>query len=184
MLKFDQCLDVSNMLNALIASQISEDTFNQWVSNYFLQFTPIVPPPPPPVPKPMDADEIRQLLNYPNYNCGSFVQVTCDNQNPSNDDINVTVTPVMQPQGVIDKFYYIALFNAFFAILDPIMPIDNFGFTKADKETDGGTDPTDNNELDILFQVTFQNGITTYWDLSTTVPPPPPNPGLPPNKGR
>ena len=163
------CLDPAQMMQSLLANTITETEFNTWVANYFNN-TPIIPG-----PKEYTVSEMKSITQFGNANCGICIKVRTDDPNTGvdNSDIVVTSAPVgpilSDSVDPITRYYDITLFNAIFTILDPNMPITGFGFTKANKTATGKQGAT----LDIIFSVTSTNGNTTYWDLSTTVPPPP-----------
>lgn len=158
------CIDPAQMQLALLNNVIPQGTYTLWATNFFKSL-------PLPPAKIFDAGTIRTAINYnPNQpNCNSCIQMVSPstNGNVDNSDIIFNVITKGSLCDDITVYYQMVLFNAFFAILDPIMPIASFGFTKATKP-DGQTDF----EFDIIFQTIFVD--TTIaplcWDLSGTVP--------------
>lgn len=156
-----QCLESSSMMMALLDNVISKEEYDAWVLNYFNQEMP-------PPPKSFSAEFIRKQINYPSNNCGSCVEVINLDSGDVKDNSDIAFNVIADPLSDITRYYSITLFNAFFAVLDPVMPIDSFGFTKASKAS--GDKPIQG-ALDIIFEINFKNQKTTYWDLSGTVPP-------------
>lgn len=157
----DTCSSPEQMMMSLLDNVIQQDTYTQWVSNYFKQDTP-------PPPKVFTADFIKKQITIPGSNCGSYIEVYDDNPDKDNNDdiiFNVISAELIDPD--LTRYYTITLFNAFFAILNPIMEIESFGFTKANQSADG----IEPGSRDIIFQINFKDQATTYWDLSGTVPP-------------
>ena len=166
------CLDPGQMIQALAQNTISKTQFDNWVSNYFHPGVVANNPDPKLIP----VNIMKIISNYGELNCNICIKVSTTDPNVSdnNDDIQVENETILnaaaQVVPLFTRYYDITLFNAIFNILDPIMPIDSFGFTKANKlplGKEGGS------SLDLIFVVNSKNGNTTYWDLSTTVPPPP-----------
>lgn len=157
----DTCNSPQQMIMALLNNVIQADVYTKWVSNYFKQG--ILPP-----PKVFTADFIKEQISIPGGSCDSYIEVySSDPDSDNNDDImfNVISPELVDPN--LKRYYTITLFNAFFAILNPVMEIESFGFTKADHIADSISPSTQ----DIIFQIDFKDKTTTYWDLSGTVPP-------------
>ena len=150
------------MMQALLSSTISQTTFDTWVSNYFGQLQAV---PPPYV---ITASAISQLINYPNVDCDFCIQLTGNPNQQDNNDIVCSVVPLSSQPVPGAVYYSMTLFNAFFSLLNPIMPIADFAFTKAAKPGQG--QPA---VFDIIFQTTFTDPLTApvCWDLSSSIPP-------------
>lgn len=157
------CTDQACMLQALLASVISQDTYNEWVFNYF-GLLPIAPP------QPFDSNQVvfKELTN-PAVDCTWFVEVVASPLQADNNDITFAVTPtaVAAPNAI---YFTLTLFNALYEIIHPVMPIATFAFTKAAQPAPvQGQSPV----FDIIFQIIFTDASLPplSWDLSSSIPP-------------
>ncbi len=163
-----------DMIQALITNGISEFAFYNNKYRYF--FDPMCPEKNPPALFTRTADEIWQVINYGD-NSDCCVLLVGDDNHLDNTDIQIFLCTLGANEvNNSNRYYNIALFNAFLAIINPLWPILKFEFTKACQPPDP-LGPTDS--CDIIFRVVFVDQLSSpvYWDLSGTV-----RPGKPPTK--
>lgn len=156
------CTNEATMQLALLRNYITPETFKTWQENYFNNVGHL-----PPL-KTFTPEEIWQAINVEDPNCLSYVKVFTSDNKPTNNNDDIELEVIINV-GQTVRYYEISLFYAFYFILDKCMPIESFGFTKANPDPRSAPMPADCQ--DIIFQITHADDTVTHWDLSGSIPP-------------
>lgn len=164
------CYDPTNQEQEMQAHNITQAEFDTYVNAYFN----VVPAPPVLI---IAAEDIYNCLFDPRVDCSSSVIIygSTPSDTTNNDDIVFgVITSIIKANpelgnGTTTSFYPITLFLGFFT-QPSLAPLTSdpefFGFSKAAKsDGKGGTTNC------IVLQITTTDGMKTYWDLSSTIPP-------------